>query len=278
MRIIRVFPRRTSFTPKDDYAFVGEPPLFLPDWRDIKAVHISVTFTWDMAEGKRLVGAWSNYHPEVYIGGPAFNDLGDSFLPGQYVKPGITFTSRGCNNQCPWCLVPEREGRLKEMDFWSGNIIQDNNLLQCSRRHLNRVFEMLKGEHGIQFSGGLDARLVTERIADNLRNLRVNQLFLSCDTKEAIKPLKQAIAKLTGFPYSKLRCYVLLAFGNETISQATERLEEVWQAGCMPFAQLYQPPDRYIRYSKEWRDLARIWSRPAAMKSLHKEFEKCQGN
>lgn len=30
MRIIRVFPRRTSMTPRDDYAFVGDPPLMLP--------------------------------------------------------------------------------------------------------------------------------------------------------------------------------------------------------------------------------------------------------
>lgn len=269
MRILRVFPKRTNMTPRDDYAFVGDPPLFLPDWRDIKAVHISVTFTWDIDEGKRLTAAWSHYHPEVYIGGPAYGDANGNFVPGQYVKSGVTFTSRGCNFNCPWCLVPEREGRLREMDFWSGNIIQDNNLLQCSRRHLTRVFDMLRSQHAIQFTGGLDSTLVTDRIAHDLRGLRIKQLFLSCDTKEAIKPLRWAISKLQGFPRNKLRCYVLLAFGGETISEAIERLEEVWQVGCIPFAQLYQPPDRYIRYSKEWRDLARTWSRPAATKAIH---------
>lgn len=269
MRIIRVFPRRTHLTPKDDYAFVGDPPLFLPDWRDIQAVHISVTFTWDMDEGKRLSMAWSHQHPEVYLGGPAFNDPCNGFVPGQYIKTGVTFISRGCNNQCPWCLVPEREGKLREMDFWSGNIIQDNNLLQCSGSHLRRVFDMLSGQSNIQFSGGLDSRLVTNKIADELRTLRIGQLFLSCDTKEAIKPLRKAVGKLKVFPRNKLRCYVLLAFKDETISDATARLEDVWEIGCLPFAQLYQPPDRYIRYSKEWRDLARTWSRPAATKALH---------
>lgn len=255
-------------TPKDDYAFVGDPQLFLPDWRDVMAVHISVTFTWDIAEGERLAKAWSDYHPEVYIGGPALNSNCDGFVPGQYVRQGVTFTSRGCNNQCPWCLVPQREGKLREMDFWSGNIIQDNNLLQCSGRHLGRVFDMLSGQSNIQFTGGLDSGLITETIADELRGLRIRQIFLSCDTKEAIKPLRKAVGKLKMFPRDKLRCYVLLAFANESIDEARERLEMVWEIGCLPFAQLYQPPDRYIRYSKEWRNLAREWSRPAITKAL----------
>ncbi len=269
MRIIRVFPRRTSMIPQDDYAFVGDPPMayLLPDWRDVKEVHVSVSFTWDIEEGKRLAGAWGQYHPQVYIGGPAFDGHAGDFYPGQYLREGITITSRGCNNHCPWCLVPQREGKLREMDFWSGNIIQDNNLLQCNRRHLSKVFEMLSGQQGIQFTGGLDGRLLTDRVANELRSLRIKQLFLSCDTKEAIKSLQKAVTKLKDLGRNKLRCYVLLSFNGESISQAEERLEEIWGTGCMPFAQLYQPPDHYIRYGKEWRDLARTWSRPAAMKA-----------
>ena len=68
------------------------------------------------------------------LGGPAFNSPCNGFEPGLYVVPGVTFTTRGCNNQCPWCLVPEREGRLVEYrDFAPGHTIQDNNLLQASR-------------------------------------------------------------------------------------------------------------------------------------------------
>ena len=31
MNIARVFPRKTKATPTDSLAFIGEPPLFLPD-------------------------------------------------------------------------------------------------------------------------------------------------------------------------------------------------------------------------------------------------------
>jgi hypothetical protein len=59
--IARVFPGRTNATPDDEYAFVGEPPLFIPD--DIDEVHISVAFTWDLPEAERLPHAWSKIAP-----------------------------------------------------------------------------------------------------------------------------------------------------------------------------------------------------------------------
>lgn len=268
-RIIRVFPRKTSFTPKDEYSFVGDPPMIRPEADE---VHISVTFTWDIKEGFRLADAWKPYCPVVSIGGPALNSIANGFEPNVYIRQGVVFTSRGCNNQCPWCLVPKREGGLREIEIHEGNIIQDNNLLQCSRLHLDKVFNMLKKQRTIQFTGGLDSRLITDDIADEIRDLKINQLFLASDTKEAIKPLRKAIKKLR-MSRHKIRCYVLLKFNPfETLSDATERMHLIWEAGATPFAQLYQPPDEYIRYPREWLLFARTWSRPAAiyaeMKSL----------
>jgi len=269
--VIRVFPRRTALTPTDSMAFVGNPPMFLPEADE---VHVSCTFTWDIPEAERLQKAWAQYYPVVKLGGPAFGTPVNGFTPGQYVRQGVTFTSRGCNNQCPWCLVPPREGRLQEYtEFVAGNIIQDNNLLQCSRAHMDKVFAMLRTQHAIEFTGGLDARLVTTEIADAIRGLRLKQLFLACDTDAALPTLERAI-KLLQLPRDKVRCYVLCAFG-ATIDQCEERLQRVWRAGAMPFAQLYQSPDKLIHYSREWRALARTWSRPAAMKAHMKGVQEC---
>jgi hypothetical protein len=135
---------------------------------------------------------------------------------------------------------------------------------------MERVFAMLKVQRrAVVFAGGLDATLVNDWVAEELRGLRIHEVFLACDTKGAIKSLKRAVGKLSFLPRRKLRCYVLIAFGDETIEQARDRLEEVWEAGCLPFAQLYQPPDRYITYSADWKALAREWSRPAAMIANH---------
>jgi len=250
-------------TPRDTYAFVGDPPLFIPPADE---VHISCAFTWDIPKAQRLANAWQQYY-SVKIGGPALRSSANGFVPNLYVRQGVTFTSRGCNNRCPWCLVPHFEGNLREIEVTAGNHIQDNNLLQCSKPHIAKVIDMLRSQHEICFSGGLDSRLLTDDIADDLRSLKVKHLFFAADTKQAIKPLERARQKLEGFTRNQLRCYVLLAFDGETIDHAIERLEAIWGLGFMPFAQLYQPPGQWINYSQEWRHLARTWSRPAAMKA-----------
>ncbi len=231
-------------------------------------VLVSCCFTWDATEAKRLVKAWGQYYEKVVLGGPVFKSEDRDFVPGLFVKQGVTFTSRGCRNQCPWCLVPKREGILREIKITEGNIIQDNNLLQCDKSHTDKVFAMLRTQRAIEFSGGLEARLLTGWMAEDIRSLRVKQVFLACDTEAGLKPLQRAI-QLLGLPRDKVRCYVLLRFNeNETISEATARLEDVWHSGAMPSPQLYQPADRWIKYSKEWRDLQRNWTRPAITKVL----------
>lgn len=271
MRVVRVFPRRTSMTPTDALSFVGDPPL--PAWRpDADEVHVSVTFTWDLEEGRRLAEAWGEYYPVVRLGGPACDDHGDGFAAGVYVRRGVTFTSRGCPNRCPWCFVPEREGRLRVLPVVPGWIVQDNNLLATPRSHQERVYAMLKGQRrGARLSGGLEASRVDDWVAEQLRGLRIDRVFLAADTDGALPALRRAVDKLAflGRRSNKLRCYVMIGYDGETLSQAEARLEAVWQAGCLPFAQLYRAPDREIVYSKEWRDLARTWMRPAAIRAKH---------
>ncbi len=268
MKVIRVFPRHTSFTPTDSMAFVGDPPMIRPE---VDIVHVDCTFTWDIPKAKYLVKAWSQYYDTVVLGGVAIGLFcGYEFTPGRYVKHGVVFTSRGCNNQCPWCLAWQREGKLREIPIIEGNIIQDNNFLQCSKSHQDKVFDMLSKQRAVDFSGGLDARLITDKIADRIRSLRIHQIFLACDTKESIRPLKKAL-QILKMTRQKVRCYALLKFNpNETISEAMERMIEIWEAGAMPFAQLFQPDTGIINYPKEWRNFQRTWQRPAGMKSFMK--------
>jgi len=269
MKILRVFPQRTSHTPDDDMVFIGDPPLYRPDADE---VHVSCTFTWDKPTCERLKLAWGQYYPIVKLGGVAYDDPGNGFIPGMYLKRGITFTSRGCNNNCPWCLVPIREGKIRLLPIQEGNIIQDNNVLQCPRNHIDEVFDMLSHQNQIQFSGGLDSRLITQYIADRLRSLRIKSLFFACDTDNSIQHLRKAL-KLLSLPNDKIRCYVLLKFNpDETMLHAMMRLIEVYEAGATPFAQLYQPPDRRIEYPHEWKRFARIWQRPAGTKSFIKNI------
>lgn len=269
MDIIRVFPKRRSMTPDDSMVFIGEPGLFRPY---AKEVHVSCSFTWEKKQSEHLVEAWRQYYPIVKLGGPAYGNITHNFLHGRYIKEGVTFTSRGCNNKCPWCFVPEREGKIYEIpDFVAGDNIQDNNLLQCSNSHLDKVFSMLKTQCGVTFGGGLDAKLLKDDIAERLRSIKIKQIFLASDTEGAIKPLRRAINRLNGLTKDKIRCYVLIGYNGETIPQAEIRLKNVFEAGCLPYAMLYQDQtEHYKSWSKEWTQFSRLWQRPAAIKAIMK--------
>lgn len=259
-RIIRVFPRKTSFNPVDEMAFVGSPPSARPEADE---VHISVSFTWDIARAEQLASEWQAYYPVVKLGGPAIDGEGDEFTPGVYVKQGVTFTSRGCPNNCSFCLV---NGSLRLLEIKPGHIIQDNNILATGKQHMSQVFEMLRRQKNrASFSGGLQSSLVDDWVADQFRTLRIEQVFLAADTPASLEPLRYAVDKLAFLGRNKLRCYVMI--GRESMEQAEHRLKQVWNIGCLPFAQLYQPPER-IEYSKDWKDLARAWSRPAITRSI----------
>lgn len=271
--ILRVFPSRTNMTPADPLAFVGDPP-FAPFRPPADEVHVSVAFTWDVEEGERLAEAWGQFYPVVKLGGPAFDSPADEFISGRYIQSGVTFTTRGCDNACPWCLAWLREGWLTELNpIVPGHTVEDNNLLQASRGHMGRVFDMLRQQpQAITFAGGLDVNLIDDWVVERLKELRIRRLFVSADTLKALGPLRAALEKLAFLPYEKVRVYVLVGFGGETVDQARARLEAVWGMGRMPFAQYYRPPGTAKRAPpKGWARLVKTWSRPAIMKAIHRE-------
>lgn len=265
-RIIRVFPRRTAYTPDDSYAFVGMPPFILPEHDE---VHISCTFTWDKAYCRELAFQWEGRtNKPVKVGGVAFGSASEDFVQGLYIKKNMIFTSRGCNNACPWCIVPKLEGKLKELPICEGNIIQDNNFLQTSRTHKEKVFEMLRSQRQICFKGGLEATLIDDHFVDNVASLRIKELWLACDSDEEINNLRKACEKLKrkGFSRHKIKCYCL-SYGQDR-EKDEARARAIYEAGAMPFVQLYRDfSEMKTEYSTDWNRWARMWQRPAAIEA-----------
>jgi hypothetical protein len=270
--MIRVFARKTSMTPDDELAFYGEPPMWnLPKLQ----IFISVTFTWDIKRGKQLKKNWQQRFPEqaVFLGGPALtpkrsNIIDSYFMPGRFLKEGITITSRGCPKNCSWCLVRQREGELREINIAPGYIIQDNNLLACSRGHIEKVFEMLsRQKRAAQFKGGLDIDYLQPWHIELMKQIRIGELWVACDHERDLSRLDKARDLLGDWPIGKRYCYALVGFEGDTPSAAIKRCEKIYdnEHGFLPRVQFYQPPTAKSRLvPKEWQAIVRKWSRPAA--------------
>ncbi len=277
--MIRVFPHPNKWTPTDELAFVGAPPLFRPGEPSMP-VRVSVTFTWHRAQAEVLARDWAHYYHDVKIGGPAYDDPGGEFIPGRFLKEGCTITSRGCPKKCGWCTVPKREGAIRELQIKPGWIVQDNNLLATSEKHIRAVFEMLKEQNrNIYFNGGLDKHFLKEWHRELFDSIAIGELWFACDTIFDVPSLERVASILDGIPTRKLRCYTMIGYDGETIGDAARRLDRVLELGFLPFCQLYQPMERKS-YSTEWKQLCRKWARPAAYlsKSNDPELEEADKN
>jgi len=262
MNLLRVFPRHTAATPTDDRAFIGNPPMF---WPDADEVRVSVAFSWDRAEGERLAGAWTATGLSVALSGPAFGVPGEEFVPGRYLRPGYTITSRGCPNHCWFCAVPKREGGLRELEISDGWIVQDDNLLACSEAHVRAVFAMLNRQPHRAELRGLEARALKPWHVDLIANLKPALMYFAYDTPDDLEPMRQAGAMLAeaGFSVGKshdICAYVLIGYPGDTFPAAEARLRETWAAGFFPFAMLHRNQRGVVR--RDWARFQRLWTRP----------------
>lgn len=259
MSVLRVFPRRTKATPQDEYAVIGDPGLFVPE--DITEIHISVAFTWDMPEAERLADAWSRYG-SVKLGGPAFNHPGGEFIPGLYLKDGYVITSRGCPNKCWFCAVHKRESNgLHELEIKDGYNVLDDNLLACSEQHIRAVFAMLKRQkHRPIFTGGIEAKILKEWHIKLFKEVKAERIYFAYDTPDDLEPLRNAARMFKEAEFlspSRLKCYVLIGYPQDTFEHAEQRLQTVKELGICPMAMLYR--DKEGKVTDEWRRFQRKW-------------------
>ena len=258
MKTLRVFPRKMKSTPDDPESIVGDP---VPNFRkDFDLIKISVTFTWDKEKAYRLAERWEKFG-KVEIGGPAFDDPGGDFTPGLFLKPGYAITSRGCPNNCWFCLASKREGNIRELPIKDGWDVLDNNLLACSDSHVKSVFEMLlRQKERVKFTGGLDVSLLKDWHVDYLSRMRLESVYFAYDSPGDLEILVETGRKLRGVLLPRvIRCYVLIGYPGDTINKAEVRLNEALEAGFIPMAMLYRGGVWKREINRDWHDLAFSW-------------------
>jgi hypothetical protein len=267
LRLIRVFPRKTKATPDDALAYFGPPDLFA----EADEVHISVTFTYDKPKAEALAEQWRHVAP-VKVGGVAYGDRGDDFVPGRYIKPGYIFTSRGCPRRCWFCSVWKRDPTPRMLPIIDGWNILDDNLLACPRDHVEAVFAMLRRQkRRVEFTGGLEALALEDYHVDLLAGLTPRpNMFWAYDPGDKFETLEHAARRLlaAGFTQAshRMRTYVLVGYPKDTFAEAEKRLLQMMSIGFTPMAMLWRPEtpsQEKWRPDEGWRGFQRRWARPA---------------
>ena len=164
-------------------------------------------------------------------------------------KQAIGFLTRGCIRDCPWCIVPRKEGRIRAAATWreikrpdSREIIfLDNNVL-ASEWGLSQIEDMGGQPVKVDFNQGLDARLIDHDTAALLSRLKwIRFIRLSCDTSEMLPAIERAAAYMdeAGIKRWRLWCYMLV----KDVAEAERRAVALDAMGITPFAQPYRDYD-----------------------------------
>ena len=192
---------------------------------------------------------------EIITGGTGYKDYGTlppevEAMPPDYsiypqFKRGIGFLTRGCIRQCPWCLVPHKEGKIRPAADWeeirrpdSREIVfLDNNVL-ASDFGLEQIDRMGGKPTWVDFNQGLDARLIISETAKLLARLHwIRFIRMSCDTNDMLPVVERAAAYLreAGAAPSCFWAYVLV----RDVEDAHQRVMALREMGIEPFAQPY---------------------------------------
>jgi len=267
VRLIRVFPRKTKATPDDDLVRFGPPDLF----DEADEVHVSVTFTYDKPAAEQLAELWRHVAP-VKVGGVAYGDTSLEFLPGRYIKPGYTITTRGCPRKCWFCGVWKKWPTVNVLPIYDGWNILDDNLLAAPRDHVEAVFAMLRRQkRRVEFTGGLEALSLQDYQVELLASLKPRpNMFFAYDPQDEFETLESAARRLleAGFTRGshRLRSYCMIGYPKDTFELAEKRLQQLVSVGFTPFAMLWKPDtasqEKYMP-GPEWRAFQRRWTRPA---------------
>jgi hypothetical protein len=159
------------------------------------------------------------------------------------------YLTRGCPRHCPFCIVSEKEGNISHRvntlnSFWKGQKyirLLDPNLLACEDR-IELLLELKESGAWVDFTQGLDARLLTDEIDNLLKLMKIKMIHFALDNiKDSdiiIKNIKRFINK-TGFTRRKIVVFILINYNN-TVAEDLERIYTLRDIGAQPYIMIYE--------------------------------------
>lgn len=229
-------------------------------------VYIACVFSWNRPKALALS---KMFKCEVRLGGIGF----DSELPDEieHIMPdyslyridySVGFTSRGCIRKCPWCVVPQKEGHIRDhapvSEFWNPQhrklILLDNNILASPKWKENFEF-IIVNRLEVNILQGLDIRLVNDETTKWLTLLRSetqsfsgrDMLHFAFDDIRYEKEVRKGIETMKnhGIRPSSQTFFFLCGFKEPTFQpEDMTRFKILRELGVNPFVMIYRDPNK----------------------------------
>ncbi len=245
---------RAPKRPREEPQLVRVTSLFTYAWRPVHEAVRAYSESFPKAE-VHLGGIYASLLPahaalsgadRVHVG--LFPEA-DSLMPAYDLIPEwnatILFASRGCIRRCGFCSVPKLEGRPSDLRYglrdliYPGHkrvILWDNNIL--GNRNWKDIFDdMIDLGIPVDFNQGLDARLLTDEVAERISRMRVSSIRLAYDYIGIGSYVETALERLREHGVSTRKVIVYTLFNY--IDNPADFLSRVrsllnWGAVCYP--------------------------------------------
>ena len=233
--------------------------------RNLDRVYLAKVFSFSEdypypIDAEEVIMGGSGFCIDIKDGHEVYDKERDEHLPEEveHIYPdysiyGITdtaygFLTRGCPRGCGFCHVGAKEGRksyqVAELEeFWNGQ--KNINLLDpniTASPNCEELFEeLIKTKANIDFSQGLDIRMMTKDKAELLKRMKVKQLHFAWDNyqdKEKIVPRFEEFKRIYGGNRGSLQVYVLSNY-DTTTEQDLERCYILRDMGFAPYLTIY---------------------------------------
>lgn len=218
--------------------------LYLP--QSDKYIQGGTGFAFEIVDGKEI------YKKE--LDKPLKEEI-ENIYPDYSLYPTLTkniaygFLTRGCPNNCPFCIVSKKEGLCSKKvsdlnNFWKEQKeikLLDANILACKDRE-NLIHQLINSKSIIDYSQGLDARLIDNDSAKLIAQTKIKMIHFAFDLmkneQQILKGLK-LFSKYFDKDAKYKRVYILTNY-NTTLEEDYYRVLRVLELGYSPYVMIYQ--------------------------------------
>lgn len=183
----------------------------------------------------------------------------DYSLYPKYTKDtAYGFLTRGCPNNCGFCLVSKKEGRVSHKvadltEFWNGQkniVLLDPNIMAC-RDHMGLLQQLVESGACVEFNQGIDARFINSENIQLLSKIKMKICHFAFDfmqnEKQIIAGLELAKEHL---PLNERSSVVYMLTNYDTsIKEDLYRVKLLKEVGYSPDVRIYRKaalPKRHI--------------------------------